>query len=71
MPRYEFSCPVCGQQFEKDLPMNADQAGVRCPACHSNVRRVYSAHPIVFKGSGFYVTDHRPSGASNGGGGKP
>jgi putative FmdB family regulatory protein len=59
MPSYEFSCQTCGRTFERSLPMGADQAGVRCPAGHRQVRRIYSAAPVFFKGSGFYVTDHR------------
>jgi putative FmdB family regulatory protein len=71
MPRYEFSCPVCGQNFERNLPMGASQSGIRCPAGHPNARRVYSATPVVFKGSGFYVTDHRSASPSGGSGDKP
>jgi putative FmdB family regulatory protein len=67
MTTYEFSCPTCGQTFEKALPMNADHSGVRCPAGHRPVRRVYSATPVLFKGGGFYVTDH-PSGSASSGG---
>jgi putative FmdB family regulatory protein len=61
MPMYEFSCSTCGQTFEKNLSFQADQAGVRCPSGHSRVRRIYSAPPVVFKGSGFYITDHQKS----------
>ena len=59
MPLYEFSCPTCGRIFEKNLAVQADQSRVRCPAGHRGARRVYSAPPIVFKGRGFYTTDHR------------
>ena len=64
MPLYEFSCSTCGQKFEKTLPLNADQTGVRCPSGHRKVQRVYTALPVMFKGNGFYVTDHpsRPAG---------
>jgi putative FmdB family regulatory protein len=62
MPSYEFSCLSCGRTFERSLPMDADHDNVRCPAGHSRVRRIYSAAPVFFKGSGFYVTDH-PSGS--------
>jgi putative FmdB family regulatory protein len=58
MPSYEFSCLTCGRTFERSLPMGADQVGVRCPAGHQRVRRIYTAAPVFFKGSGFYVTDH-------------
>jgi putative FmdB family regulatory protein len=65
MPRYEFSCPVCGQTFEKTLSFQETQVGVRCPSGHKNVRRVYTAPLVMFKGSGFYVTDHRSSTESS------
>lgn len=59
MPRYEFSCPTCGQTFEKNLSFHENAGEVRCPSGHRNVRRIYTAPPVMFKGSGFYVTDHR------------
>jgi putative FmdB family regulatory protein len=65
MPLYEFSCSTCGQTFEKNIPLNASQAELRCPSGHRRVRRVYSALPVMYKGSGFYVTDHHPASPSN------
>lgn len=70
MPRYEFSCSTCGQVFERDLPASADRSGVECPAGHRRVQRVYSAPPVMFRGGGFYVTDHRRSPASSEASGK-
>ena len=61
MPRYDFTCATCGQTFEKNLPFGASQAVVRCPSGHRKVHRVYSAPAVMYKGSGFYVTDHRPA----------
>jgi len=63
MPLYEYSCSTCGKKFEKRLPLSTDQADVHCPSGHRKVRRIYAATPVMFKGSGFYVTDH-PAGAS-------
>jgi putative FmdB family regulatory protein len=64
---YEFSCSTCGQTFEKNLPFQADQTGVRCPLGHARIRRLYSAPPVFFKGGGFYVTDHqKPSSGETG-----
>ena len=65
MPRYDFSCSTCGRAFEKDLPLDADRSRVRCPAGHRDVHRVYRAPSVVFKGSGFYITDHRSGPAAN------
>ena len=65
MPIYEYACEVCGERFEVRQPFNS--AGeVRCPAGHGPVHRVFSPPVIVFKGSGFYVTDHRKGSATNG-----
>lgn len=66
MPRYDFSCPTCGRTFEMNFPFAGAPAEVRCPAGHPGARRVYLAPAVVFKGNGFYVTDHRPASASGG-----
>jgi putative FmdB family regulatory protein len=66
MPRYEFSCPTCGQIFEKVLPIGADQSEIYCPSGHRHARRVYSTPSVIFKGSGFYATDRRSGSASSG-----
>ena len=65
MPIYTYRCENCGVQFERaqkfdDLPLTW------CPECKKKaLRKVYTPVGIVFKGSGFYATDHRsPSGAS-------
>jgi len=59
MPTYTFKCDVCGVVFDKWLSFNDDQSQVRCPNGHDQVHRVYYAPAVVFKGSGFYVTDNR------------
>lgn len=58
MPVYQYECEICGGYFERRLPV--DQADVKqtCPAGHIQVHRVYSTPMVVFKGSGFYSTDH-------------
>jgi predicted nucleic acid-binding Zn ribbon protein len=38
-----------------------DQPQAKCPQCKETARRVFQPTPIIFKGSGFYITDHRPS----------
>ena len=70
MPLYEFSCQTCGRTFERVLPLDADPSEVHCPSGHRKARRVYSAPSVVFKGSGFYVTDHRSGSAPSGEGNK-
>lgn len=65
MPVYHFVCPTCGERFEERLSFQENNRGVSCPHGHSGAQRIFSVPSIVFKGSGFYVTDHRkPSSKS-------
>ena len=64
MPSYSFICPKCGQRFERNLSLDADRSQVVCPNGHRQVQRVYVASPVMFKGRGFYVTDHNSAGKS-------
>jgi putative FmdB family regulatory protein len=63
MPVYTYRCENCGVQFERQQKFS-DQPLTRCPECSKKtLRKVYTPVGIVFKGSGFYSTDHRsPSG---------
>ncbi len=65
MPIYTYHCANCGVQFDKQQSFS-DQALTRCPECgKKTLKKVYQPVGIVFKGSGFYATDHHsPSGAS-------
>jgi len=67
MPVYSFVCPVCGSHFEERLSFQADTHSILCPNGHDGVRRVFSAPSVVFKGSGFYVTDSRKKPATESG----
>ena len=64
MPVYTYRCESCGVQFDRTQKFT-DQPLTRCPECgKKTLRKVYAPVGIVFKGSGFYATDHRsPSGA--------
>ena len=62
MPTYQYACTACGQQLEV-VQSFSDAALTECPACEGQLRKVFSAVGIVFKGSGFYRTDSR-SGAN-------
>src|SRR5512147_2546053 len=66
MPVYTYRCENCGVRFER-LQSFSDQPLTRCPECNKKaLRKVYTPVGIVFKGSGFYATDHRsPSGSSS------
>jgi putative FmdB family regulatory protein len=63
MPVYTYHCSNCGVQFEKQQSFR-DQSLIRCPECGKRaLKKVYLPVGIVFKGSGFYATDHHsPSG---------
>jgi putative FmdB family regulatory protein len=62
LPLYEYGCPACG--LVRDIRHGFDEKPqVACERCGTALVRRFSAAPIVFKGSGFYVTDSR---ASNG-----
>ena len=63
MARYDYRCPSCGSVFEVEHPMSAHPT-VSCPSCGHVAERVFDPSGIVFKGSGFYNTDQRGSGAS-------
>jgi putative FmdB family regulatory protein len=66
MPVYTYRCENCGFQFDR-FQKFTENALTRCPECgKKSLRKVYSPVGIVFKGSGFYSTDHRsPSGMSH------
>ena len=65
MPTYWFKCDVCGAVFEKKLHMMDDKSSVICPHGHTKVHQIYTAPHVIFKGSGFYVTDNRTKSATD------
>lgn len=59
MPTYEYRCPECGADFEKFQRMS-DEPGAECPQCGAAAqRRLSGGAGLLFKGSGFYITDYR------------
>jgi putative FmdB family regulatory protein len=71
MPVYTYRCDSCGVQFERhqsfqDAPLKT------CPECRKkSLRKVITPTRIIFKGSGFYATDHKsPSGSKSASGTK-
>jgi len=59
MPTYEYQCKKCGLRFERF--QNIKEEPIReCPECSGDVKKLISAGAgIIFKGSGFYITDYR------------
>lgn len=66
MPTYTYRCGSCGVQFDRRQKFS-DKALVRCPECgQPKLHKLIQPVGIVFKGSGFYATDHRsPSGRTS------
>jgi len=69
MPIYEYLCDACGEDFERMQSFSEEPVRV-CPRCGaSSVRRVISPVGVIFKGSGWYITDSKRqiSGTAAGG----
>ena len=65
MPLYEYQCLSCGKRTE--LLQRMDDAPLAaCPQCGGEVKKLFSAPAVQFKGSGWYVTDY--AGKKGGGG---
>jgi putative FmdB family regulatory protein len=63
MPLYDYACTRCGRV--REVRHGFDETfEAPCESCGAPLRRVFNAAPVLFKGSGFYVTDSRGSSAS-------
>jgi len=58
MPIYQYHCPKCNLKFELKQSFS-DESMVACPKCQNGAKRLFSAVPVIFKGTGFYSTDNR------------
>jgi len=58
MPIYSYKCNNCEHEFDIRQRMSEDPLTI-CPNCDGEIRRVVNSVGVVFKGSGFYVTDNR------------
>lgn len=56
MPTYQYACIACSHEFEV-VQSFSDESLTKCPECQGEIRKIYSAVGVVFKGSGFYKTD--------------
>ena len=67
MPTYQYKCPKCGHVYEKLQNIN-DDSRAKCPKCGTRGERIISGGAgLIFKGSGFYLTDYGRSGQSRSG----
>jgi putative FmdB family regulatory protein len=64
MPTYEYVCRNCGHMFEIVQSMS-DAPLTICDVCGGELRKVFTAPSISFKGSGFYATDSRSKGGKH------
>ena len=65
MPRYDYRCTACGRQFELRQSFDSDPVA-DCPECGAKSHRKIHAPPVIFKGSGWYVTDYGKGRGNNG-----
>jgi putative FmdB family regulatory protein len=63
LPNYGYRCQACASEFEV-LQRMSDPAQAACPACGGAGTRLFFPTGILFKGSGFYKTDSRPTAAT-------
>ncbi len=70
MPTYTFRCLECGTEFERWFSFHEEIKDVVCPEGHTQVERVLRPPAIIFKGSGFYVTDNRATNSASKSNGK-
>ncbi len=70
MPTYEYACPKCGHEFEQFQSMR-DEPLKKCPKCKkTGVKRLVGGGAgLIFKGTGFYITDYKKKSSGGGEGG--
>ncbi len=65
MPVYTYKCENCGHEFDRTQDFS-DKPLKQCPNCKKRtLQKVYKPAPVVFRGSGFYSTDHRSSSSAS------
>ena len=58
MPTYHYACSSCAREFDQYQSFSEDALTV-CPTCEGTIRRVIQPVGVVFKGTGWYLTDSR------------
>jgi putative FmdB family regulatory protein len=70
MPTYSYRCPKCGREYDKFQKIS-DTTLAGCPDCGTRGERVITGGAgLLFKGSGFYITDYKRAGEKGAGGDK-
>lgn len=65
MPVYTYRCESCGVQFERHQSFT-DEPLKTCPECRKkSLKKIITPTKIIFKGSGFYATDHKSASGNN------
>ena len=64
MPTYEYACKKCGERLEV-MQSFSDKPLKKHKTCGGNLQKVFHPAGLIFKGSGFYVTDSRSSNRSS------
>ncbi len=70
MPLYEYECGDCSHRFERQQRFS-DPPVTNCPECDGAVRKVFHPASVIFKGSGWYVTDNRTNNGKSEKNGSP
>lgn len=72
MPTYEYACTKCGHEMESFHSMN-DKPLTQCPSCKRRAlkRKVGGGAGLIFKGTGFYITDYKKKSGVPAGESKP
>jgi putative FmdB family regulatory protein len=65
VPTYSYRCTECDTAFDIQQAFT-DDALTDCPTCSGRLRKMYNSIGVTFNGSGFYRTDSRSSGKSEG-----
>ena len=67
MPTYDYQCKRCKHEFEEFQSITADPL-TKCPECGRNVlqRLIGPGAGLIFKGSGFYITDYKTAKPKSG-----
>jgi len=65
MPTYDYECTVCGKRFAVEQSIK-DKPLKKCPECGGKLEKLLpQTLNLIFRGSGFYVTDYKRSGSSS------